>query len=270
VRTEEPAAVDASAACARARALLDAARGVVVLTGAGISAESGVPTFRGPGGLWRTYRAEELATPGAFSRDPRLVWEWYAWRRRLVSACHPNEGHRALARLALRRPDVRLVTQNVDDLHERAAHEGAPDGDAAAALPLKLHGSLFRDRCSRCGRVYADCAVPDGSGSGILPRCPACGAPLRPDVVWFGEALDADVVARAFAAARAGSVCLVVGTSGIVHPAASLPLATLEGGGVVVEVNQAETPLTSLAVVAVRMAAGEALPLILHDPPRGV
>jgi NAD-dependent deacetylase len=252
----------------RARELLDAPGPVVVLTGAGISAESGVPTFRGAGGLWRTYRAEDLATAEAFARDPRSVWEWYAWRRGLVAECRPNPGHIALTRFALDRPGVLLVTQNVDGLHERAARDAAGGPDPGAALPLELHGSLFRDRCSRCGRTSPALDCVDTSSAHTLPRCSACGGLLRPDVVWFGEALDAAVLSRAFEAARRARVCLVVGTSALVHPAASVPLATLEGGGVMVEVNPDDTALSALAAVVLRGRAGEVLPLLLPKEAR--
>lgn len=247
----------------RARELLERPGPVVVLTGAGISAESGVPTFRGSGGLWKTYRAEDLATPQAFARDPHLVWEWYTWRRGLVAGCRPNAGHLALARFALDRSGVLLVTQNVDGLHERAAREAAGGADYSPALPLELHGSLFRDRCSRCGRSSPALDAVDASSARTLPRCSTCGGLLRPAVVWYGEALDGGVISRAFEAARKAQLCLVVGTSALVQPAASVPLATLEGEGVVLEVNPDETPLSDLATLVVRGRAGEVLPLIL-------
>jgi len=251
-----------------ARRLLGGAARVCVLTGAGVSADSGVPTFRGSGGLWREFRAEDLATPGAFRRDPRLVWEWYAWRRELVAKCRPNPAHRALARMALSPspPHTVVVTQNVDGLHEVAAREEARGGDPSPALPLELHGSLFRVRCTRCAFRAPHREPVDASSVESLPRCPECGALLRPAVVWFGEALDPEVLGRAFRAARGAHVCLVVGTSAIVHPAASLPLATLEGGGIVVEVNPEPTPLTPHARLALRAGAGEVLPLLLSDP----
>lgn len=253
----------------RARELLERPGPVVVLTGAGISAESGVPTFRGSGGLWKTYRAEDLATPQAFARDPRLVWEWYAWRRGIVAGCRPNPGHLALARFSLDRPGVLLVTQNVDGLHERAAREAAAGADPGPALPLEFHGSLFRDRCSRCGRSSPALDSVDASSARTLPRCSTCGGLLRPAVVWYGEALDGAVISRAFEAARKARVCLVVGTSALVHPAASVPMATLQGGGVVVEVNPDETPLSDLAGVVLRGKSGEVLPLLLSkEAPR--
>lgn len=248
-----------------ARALLASATRVLVLTGAGMSAESGVPTFRGADGLWRRHRPEELATPEAFRRDPRLVWEWYGWRRGLVGDCHPNAGHRALARWCLERPEARiLVTQNVDGLHERALADAAkPAPVPAAARPMNLHGSLFRVRCTRCPHRAEDRSVVDASGPGTLPHCPACGALLRPDVVWFGEGLDPDVLDRAFQAAGAAEVCLVVGTSARVHPAASLPEMTRAAGGVVLEVNPEPTPLTPQARFSLRGTAATLLPGLL-------
>ncbi len=255
-----------------ARELLRAADSVVVLTGAGISADSGVPTFRGPEGLWKHYRPEELATPEAFARDPRLVWEWYGWRRERVTGCEPNAAHLALARWAAERSGVTIVTQNVDGLHARAASlvgagvaSGARAADAPVgpARPLELHGSLFRVRCTGCGDRWADRDRVDASSLDTLPRCAACGALARPDVVWFGEALERTVIERAFAAAEAASVCLVVGTSAIVHPAAGIPAATRRAGGRIVEVNPEPTPLSGAAAVSIRERAAVAVPSIL-------
>lgn len=246
----------------RARTLLRGAGAVLVLTGAGVSAESGVPTFRGPGGLWKSFRPEDLATPEAFARDPRLVWEWYAWRRTLVGACAPNAAHRALAEWALRRDGVTIVTQNVDGLHVRAAREAAPGIDPTPALPVEVHGSLLRDRCSGCDARSAPLSI-DATSAASLPRCIRCGSLLRPDVVWFGEMLDEGVLAVADAAAATADVCLVVGTSALVHPAASLPLRARARGGVVIEVNPEETPLTPVAEVAIRGRASEVIPLLV-------
>ena len=248
---------------ARARALLEGARSILVLTGAGISAESGVPTFRGKGGLWHSHRPADLATPEAFQRDPRLVWEWYGWRRELIASSRPNPGHRALAGWTLARPGVTLVTQNVDGLHEAAAREAADGREAAPALPIELHGSLFRVRCTGCQYRAHDRATVDASGPEALPHCPQCGALLRPDVVWFGESLDEALLESAFRAAETAEVCLGVGTSALVHPAASLPLATLRSGGHLVEVNPDPTVLTELATVSLRAPSGETLPGLL-------
>jgi len=250
---------------ARARRLVADARRIVVLTGAGISAESGVPTFRGSGGLWKSYRPEDLATPEAFARDPRLIWEWYDWRRSRVAACAPNPAHAALARLALARRSVTLVTQNVDGLHHRAADQAAADEDPTPAYPLELHGALHRDRCSRCGRRTPARTAVDTSSTEGLPRCGACSGLLRPDVVWFGEALDPAVLDASFAAAREADLCLVVGTSSVVYPAAAVPEITAGAGGAVVEINPDATPLTALASVSLRGTAGALVPEIVGE-----
>jgi len=251
-----------------ARALLASAQRVCVLTGAGVSAESGVPTFRGEEGLWKSFRAEELATPHAFRRDPRTVWEWYDWRRGRIRGCVPNPGHSALARLALGARSVRIVTQNVDGLHEVAAREAAGSRDPSPALPLEVHGSIFRVRCTSCTYRIPHRDPVRTETEAVLPRCPVCGSLLRPDVVWFGEALDSRVLEEAFESAQRASVCLVAGTSALVQPAASVPLATLEGGGSVVEINPTDTPLTSMADVALRGPSGEILPRLVEglDP----
>jgi NAD-dependent deacetylase len=249
----------------RARGLLEDASDVVILTGAGISADSGVPTFRGPDGLWKRHRPEELATPGAFARDPRLVWEWYGWRRELVAACRPNAAHLALARWALRREGVHIVTQNVDGLHGLAAEEAAT---GAGAEPIELHGSLFRVRCTRCRERYPHRDPIDATSTETLPTCRACGTLVRPDVVWFGEPLDERVLAEAFGLAARAGACLVVGTSAVVQPAASLATVTAHAGGAIIEVNPDATPLTSTTVVSIRARAAEAVPTLLDEPIR--
>jgi NAD-dependent deacetylase len=261
-------AVMPAEAIEHARELLAAARRVVVLTGAGVSAESGVPTFRGEDGLWRAYRAEDLATPQAFGRDPRLVWEWYAWRRELVARCEPNAAHLALARLAMSRGGVLIITQNVDGLHVEAAHRvsgAAGASDARRAMPLELHGSLFVTRCTACTWRREDRGAVDATSVETLPRCPSCGALARPGVVWFGEALDAATLERAFAEAMAADLCLVIGTSAVVHPAAGVALATHRAGGHIIEVNPVDTPLTRFAAVTIRDAAARAVPAIVGD-----
>lgn len=207
---------------------------IVVLTGAGVSAESGVPTFRGEGGLWEDHRAQELATPEAFSADPELVWRFYAWRRQLVRGCKPNRGHALLAEIERHSADFTLITQNVDGLHQRAGSQQV----------LEIHGSLWRLRCPRCGQRWQDLAVPLEE---LPPRCPHCDSIARPDVVWFGEALDDRLLQASMeAAARAGTF-LVVGTSGLVHPAAGLPLLAQRAGGRLIEFNLEQTPLTARA-----------------------
>lgn len=232
--------------------LAEAVRGassIAVLTGAGISAESGVPTFRdAQTGLWQSYRPEDLATPEAFDRDPELVWRWYAWRRELISGVEPNEGHRALAELERLVPRFTLATQNVDGLHRRAGSRNV----------LELHGDISRTICSR-ERVAVD---PQGL-VGEPPVCPGCGAYLRPDVVWFGEALPVEAFETAQEEARESYLFLSVGTSSLVQPAASLPQAALSVGATVVEVNPEPTPLTSQADYALRGPAGDVLPALL-------
>jgi len=245
---------------ASARARLSGAARVVVLTGAGVSAESGVPTFRGPGGLWQRFRPEELATPEAFARDPRLVWEWYGWRRGLIAQCAPNPAHRALAAWMARSPGVTLVTQNVDDLHERAAREaGAPEGPPRV---LKVHGSLFRARCTACGVEDVHDGPVDATSAEALPRC-ACGGLLRPAVVWFGEVLPPAVIQAAFQAARDAQACLVVGTAGAVYPAAGVAREAQQHGAPLIVVDPGATDYDEDADVRLDAPAGEVLPMLL-------
>lgn len=253
---------------AYARDIIAGADRILVLTGAGVSAESGVPTFRGAEGLWKSFRAEELATPAAFARDPRLVWEWYDWRRRTVRSCRPNAAHLSLARLAIRWGPgrARIVTQNVDGLHAVAAREtaaGLPSARGDAALPLELHGSLFRVRCTVCGERREDDGAIELSSAATLPHCDRCRALLRPDIVWFGEPLDDVVLGEALDRARAADVCLVVGTSAVVQPAASLAMVTKRAGGELIEVNPDTTPLSHFADASIRGTAADIVPRIV-------
>jgi NAD-dependent deacetylase len=220
---------------------------VVVLTGAGVSAESGIPTFRGAGGLWRDYRATDLVTPQAFRRDPRLVWEFYDWRRELIAAGEPNPAHHTLALMEQSTPDFTLITQNVDGLHQRAGSQNV----------LTLHGDIWVVRCVACDYRAQDHRVPLPE---IPPRCPRCGNLLRPDVVWFGETLPADVLRGAWTAASRAALMLVVGTSALVQPAASLPLLAQENGATLIEVNPDETPLSPYADQHLRGPASAILP----------
>lgn len=246
---------------AHAGRLLREASSVLALTGAGISAESGVPTFRGADGLWQRYRVEDLATPGAFARDPATVWAWYRWRRDRVAAARPNAGHETLARLEQRRGGFVLVTQNVDGLHRQAGNTRVHE----------LHGNIWRTVCSRrCGVVIdespwvdapaAPPARPDG-----LPVC-RCGALLRPDVVWFGESLNPEVLGAAIEAAGSADVVLVVGTSSLVYPAAALPGVAKRSGAVVIEVNVEATPLSAEADIVLRGPASVVLPELERAP----
>jgi NAD-dependent deacetylase len=249
---------------ALARSIVGGAERIVVLTGAGVSAESGVPTFRGVEGLWKSHRPEELATPEAFARDPLLVWEWYEWRRAAMAACLPNDAHIALAGHALAHANTTLVTQNVDGLHHRAADALAGhERDASGAYPLEVHGAIHRDRCSGCGRRTPAGPGIDTTSRGALPHCQPCGGMLQPDVVWFGEALDPEVIGASFEAARHADVCLVVGTSAVVYPAASVPEITIQAGGHVIEINPEPTQLSSRATVSLRGPAGALVPELL-------
>ena len=230
---------------------LRSARQVAVLTGAGISAESGVPTFReAQTGLWAKYNPEELATPQAFRRNPKLVWDWYTWRRELVGQAEPNPGHRALVELAQLVPQFTLITQNVDSLHQRAGSERV----------IELHGNISRIICSQDRRLVE--SWPETSEP--PPRCPDCDHYLRPDVVWFGESLPTQALQQAFTAAESCDLFLSIGTSALVHPAASLPFAALERGTTTVEINPDETPLTRYATYVLPGPAGQILPALVE------
>lgn len=240
----------------QAAALLGQARRVVVFTGAGMSAESGVPTFRDAlTGLWRQFDAQALATPEAFRADPALVWGWYEWRRSTVRRVQPNPGHRAVAVIESRVPDAVVVTQNVDDLHERA---GSP-------APVHLHGSLFAPRCSACAHPapVADGEEPPDGRRLSPPGCVRCAAPVRPGVVWFGEALPSDALETAVEAAASCDLLVTVGTSGVVYPAAEIPQVAARLGATVVQVNPEETPLDRVADLNLRGPAARVLPALV-------
>jgi NAD-dependent protein deacetylase/lipoamidase len=232
--------------------LIDAMRSAgltVVLTGSGVSAESGVPTFReAQTGLWARFDPQELATPEAFERDPKLVWDWYEWRRKLVAEASPNPGHAAIAEMERLFPDFTLITQNVDGLHQRAGSREV----------IELHGNILRTKCS-----VEDMVVDEYEEGEIPPLCPSCGAPLRPDVVWFGEMLPYEALDVASEAARRSDVFLSVGTSSLVYPAAALPFDALESGATLLEINPGETPLTPHADYTFRGPAGEVLPRLV-------
>lgn len=227
---------------------LRSAGSVVILTGAGVSAESGVPTFRGEGGLWRNHNPQELATPEAFEADPFLVWEWYDWRRSIISKIQSNPAHYAIAELEKRYLEFTLITQNVDGLHALAGSKKV----------IELHGSIWRVRCVECGNSSENRDVPIK----ILPRC-SCGGLLRPGVVWFGESLPEEALFRAFEASSNAAVILVVGTSGVVQPAASLALRARDAGAFVAEINPETTPLSSSVDLRLPGKAGELMPTLL-------
>jgi NAD-dependent deacetylase len=220
---------------------------VAVLTGSGISAESGVPTFReAQTGLWSRFDPTELATPEAFKADPKLVWEWYTWRRQLISQAKPNPGHHALVEMEDFYPDFTLITQNVDGLHRLAGSRSI----------IELHGDISRTRCSQDNVQISEQA----ESNEFPPRCPHCGSLLRPDVVWFGESLPSEALEAAVFAVNSCQIFLSVGTSTLVEPAASLPFLALRNGATVIEINPQETPLTPLANFSSHHPAGKALP----------
>lgn len=221
---------------------------VVVLTGAGISAESGVPTFRGEGGLWRNYKATDLATPEAFQRDPGLVWEFYSWRRELLAPLRPNAAHLALAKIEAQSPDFLLITQNIDDLHRLAGSRNI----------LELHGNIWLVRCTRCQRVSEDRTVPLTAP----PLCRFCGGMLRPNVVWFGEPLQQEVLDQAVEALAKCRLMLIIGTSAAVQPAASMGLHAGKKGAFVVEINLEATPYTGVYDLSILGKSGDIVPAI--------
>jgi NAD-dependent protein deacetylase/lipoamidase len=239
--------------------IADAGR-VSCLTGAGISAESGIPTFRGAGGLWRGRRAEDVATPEAFARDPADVWEFYLERRTRLADKQPNAGHLALAKLEQLTPRFTLVTQNVDGLHHHAGSQNV----------IELHGNIWVDRCTRCAFKVRRSSDVDVTGADVardvadddIPFCAKCRSMMRPGVVWFGEALPVDAIMAAQEAASECDVMLVVGTSAVVQPAASLADWAREGGAFVIEVNPDETSLSSSVDLRFPCAAGDVLPSI--------
>jgi NAD-dependent deacetylase len=244
---------------ARDRRMLSAARALarsrrlVVFTGAGVSKESGIATFREPEtGLWAQYDPMELATLEAYARRPAFVWSWYEHRFGAAAAASPNPAHTAIAELEGLLPRVSVVTQNIDGLHQRAG----------SADVIELHGSMFRFKC--LSGQHAGFVLDDFAGQEAKPpHCPECGGLLRPDVVWFGEALPADDIDRAQVLSAACDVMLVVGTSGVVYPAAAIPLLAAEAGATVIDVNPERDALTAAADIFLRGASGEVLPQLV-------
>jgi len=232
-----------------AKAIIDNASSITVLTGAGISAESGIPTFRGEDGLWRKFRSEELATPEAFQRDPKLVWEWYDWRRGLVKEAMPNPGHYALVNLENEKTNFTLVTQNIDGLHQLTGNRNI----------IEMHGNLWQIRCTSCGVVEENHDVPLKE---IHPKCKNCDALGRPNVVWFGEMIPMSIIDNILIAIDKCQVMLIVGTSGIVEPAASMGLVAKHTGKTVIEVNLETTPNSSHYDISILGKSGEILPML--------
>jgi NAD-dependent deacetylase len=237
---------------ATAAQLLTAARSVACLTGAGVSAESGVATFRDARtGLWSRFDPAQLASQQGFAADPGLVWRWYMERLDTVSVVQPNPGHLALSELEALVPEFTLITQNVDDLHERSGNRSV----------LHLHGSISHFRCNACRTPYT--LTREDRLADTPPICPQCGDHVRPDVVWFGEMLPGETLAQAQRAAERCDVMLVVGTSGVVYPAADLPYVAQENGAAIIEVNPERTPITALADVVLDGPSGKVLPRLL-------
>lgn len=230
---------------------LTSATRIVVLTGAGVSQESGLRTFRdAQTGLWAQYKPEDLASPEAFARDPKLIWDWYAWRREAVKGVRPNPGHYAIVEMEQRVPEFTLITQNVDGLHRFAGSQNV----------LELHGNIQRVRCAACGTFTETW----GDDSEAVPACQICGGLLRPDVVWFGEALPRAELESAVQVSRACQVFFSIGTSGLVQPAASLAYAARNNGSLLVEVNAEPTPLTPKVDFAFHGKSGEILPELVR------
>ncbi|MCY3956227.1 MAG: NAD-dependent deacylase [Nitrospira sp.] len=240
--TAPPAIQELKARLARATA-------VTVLTGAGISADSGVPTFRGADGLWKDHRPEELASPEAFARNPKLVWEWYNWRRELIATTQPNPAHAALVELEHRVKNFWLITQNVDGLHPLAGSQRLSE----------IHGNIWKVRCTQCGKITANRDVPIA----ILPECVTCRGLLRPHIVWFGESLDPEDLQQSFTALRNCDVLLIIGTSGVVYPAASFGPIAKENGAFVSELNLDPTPHSDLVDVALQGHAKDLVPQLI-------
>jgi NAD-dependent deacetylase len=234
------------------RKALRSARRVAVFTGAGISAESGVPTFRGNEGIWKKFNPEELATFSAFMKNPALVWEWYRLRKEVMTTVRPNAGHEAIVALE-RYYRVSVITQNIDNLHARAG----------STVVHELHGNISRNYCTGCGKFYADADL--NLGSVAVPRCPLCAGAIRPDVVWFGELLPEQEWNAGVDAARWADVFFCVGTSGVVYPAASLPSIAKQAGAMVVEINVEPTDLTPAMDESLFGAAGDILPRIVRE-----
>lgn len=231
---------------------LENAENIMFFTGAGISAESGIATFRGKDGLWNKLKPEELASFDAFMKNPDMVWEWYQYRRKIVHNAKPNNGHKAISEFQNLFNEVYVVTQNIDNLHQRAGSKKV----------FELHGSIERNYCIECHTFYNS---PNFGFDDKAPKCSKCGGLVRPDVVWFGEILPQDVFAAAENAAAKCDICFVVGTSAVVYPAAYIPITAKKSGAYLVEVNVEETELTNTADLTILGKAGDVLPRILKS-----
>lgn len=236
----------------KAYELINEASLITVLTGAGISSESGVPTFRGDGGLWNNYRPEELATPKAFFENPEIVWEWYDWRRSVMKKAEPNHGHYALSELERQKEKFTLITQNVDGLHQLAGSENI----------IEMHGNLWEIRCTKCGNLEKNYQVPLPK---LPPECSKCREIMRPNIVWFGEIIPMQKIDRCILAIEESDLFMIIGTSGLVEPAASFGFVAKEHNKPVVEINLEPTPGTGLYDISIKAKSGEVLPLLIES-----
>lgn len=234
------------------RQILQNAEKVVVFTGAGMSAESGIPTFRGEDGIWKKLRPEELANFNAFMKNPELVFEWYQHRRNIIEKCEPNPGHYAIAEMEKHFKKVTIVTQNIDALHHRAGSKNI----------LELHGNITRNYCLSCNTFYNSNEIKFIERK---PICENCGGLVRPDVVWFGEGLPQDIWNEAEQAAKFCDLCIIVGTSGVVYPAAYIPMYAKEANAYVVDINISPSELSSRCDLFLSGKSGEILPLIVEE-----
>lgn len=231
-----------------AKDIIENTSSISVLTGAGISAESGIPTFRGEEGLWKNYSPQELASPSAFRKDPGLVWEWYDWRRQIIHNATPNSGHTALATLENEKDKFTLITQNIDGLHQKAGSRNI----------IEIHGSIWDLRCTECSHTEKNYEVPL---SPLPPVCEKCSSIMRPGTVWFGEIIPMSVIDKTILSIEESEVMLIIGTSGVVEPAASMGLMAKQSGKKVIEINLDQTPNSSIYDVSIQAKSGEVLPL---------
>lgn len=232
-----------------ARKLIADMPNITVLTGAGISAESGIPTFRGEDGLWKNFRPEDIATPQAFLNDPKLVWDWYEWRRKIIKEAKPNAGHFALVELEKQLSNFTLITQNIDGLHRISG----------SISITELHGNLWQVRCTMCGLIEQNYEVPLRE---LPPNCRQCKSIARPNVVWFGEIIPMSIIDKCLIAIESCQIILIIGTSGVVEPAASMGLIAKQTGKTVIEINLDVTPNSGLYDLSIRGKSGDILPLI--------
>ncbi len=227
------------------------AKRIVVFSGAGISAESGIPTFRGVGGIWKKYRAEELASYNAFKKNPELVWRFYDYRRQIIAKAEPNNAHILLSKMENMFDSLHVITQNIDGLHKKAGSKNI----------LELHGNIWRVRCEKEEKVFDFMQNPVDP---LPPKCPFCGDILRPDVVWFGESLNSDILNKSFKIAEKAEIAIVIGTSSIVYPAAHIPLLTKKKGGKILEINIEKTPLTDISDIFIKGKASMIIQKIFY------